>query len=268
MNVTPLYPPAADTLPLEGLYLRERLSSPLLYSNFVTSLDGRIALARAGRVTHAVPKEIANPRDWRLYQELAAQADVLITSARFFRQALINEAQDALPLGPKYADLRRWRIERDLSEQPDLAIVSASLDLPLAALKRIVERRRVRVLTGALAPPERKTALRNAGIEVTEAGPEARVEGGALRRALETLGAQRMYAVAGPQLLHTLLSERVLDRLYLTLAGRLLGGTDFDTLCVGPALEPAPKLHLVNLYLDPEAPAGAGQLLATYDLSY
>ena len=77
-----------------------------------------------------------------------------------------------------------------------------------------------------------------------------------------------MYSVAGPQVLHALLADQVLDRLYVTLTGRLLGGTEFDTLCMGPTLEPAPKLHLANLYLDPEAPAGAGQLLATYNLDY
>lgn len=77
-----------------------------------------------------------------------------------------------------------------------------------------------------------------------------------------------MYSVAGPQVLHALLADQVLDRLYVTLAGRLLGGTEFDTHCMGPMLEPAPKLHLTHLYLDPEAPAEAGQWLATYDLDY
>ncbi len=268
MNVTPLYPPATGSLPLEGLHLRERLPAPLLYSNFVTSLDGRIALARPGRQTHAVPKETSNSRDWRLYQELAAQADVVITSGRFFRQMQNDEAQDALPIGPKYGDLRQWRTEQGLNEQPDVAIISGSLDLPVNRLVGIAKDRRVRVLTGAQAASRRKAALRDAGIEVIEAGAGVRVEGRRLRDALVALGAQRMYSVAGPQVLHTMLADRVLDRLYLTLAGRVLGGAEFDTLCTGPTLDPAPKLRLANLYLDPEAPAGAGQLLATYDLDY
>ena len=268
MNVTQLYPPTAGSLPLEGLYLRERLRAPLLYSNFVTSLDGRIAVARPDHRTHEVPRETANPRDWRLFQELAAQADVLITGARFFRQMKNDETPDVLPIGPKYGDLRQWRVDQGLGAQPDLAILSGSLDLPLKTLVAIAKHRRVRVFTGTQAPSERKAALRAAGIDVIEAGSGARVEGKQLRRALEALGAQRMYSVAGPQVLHALLADQVLDRLYLTLAGRLLGGTAFDTLCTGPRLEPAPKLHLANLYLDPAAPSGAGQLLATYDLDY
>ena len=268
MNVTPLYPSTAKSLPLNGLRLRERLPAPLLYSNFVTSLDGRIAVVRPRRQAHAVPKETSNPRDWRLYQELAARADVLITSGRFFRQMQNDEAQDALPIGRKYEDLRQWRTEQGLNEQPDVAIISGSLDLPVDRLVGIAKDRRVRVLTGAHAAWRRKAALRDAGIEVIEAGAGVRVEGKRLREALEALGAQRMYSVAGPQVLHTMLADRVLDRLYLTLAGRVLGGVEFDTLCIGPKLDPAPKLQLVNLYLDLEAPAGAGQLLATYDLDY
>lgn len=274
-HVLQLYPQpdaGAQEQALRGLYLRQRLGvdQPLLYSNFVTSLDGRIAVARPGRASHEVPKTITNRRDWRLYQELAAQSDVLITSARFFRQAIVNEAQDTLPLGPEYVDLRAWRCGQGLSAQPDIAIVSASLDLPLEALSdyRTRNERRLLVLTGARAPAERRRALEQAGVEVISAGADARVEGGSLRAALDGRGYRRQYAVAGPKLLHALVTAHVLDRLYLTLAGRLLGGTEFDTLCLGPALEPAPKLHLASLHLDPEALAGADQLLAAYDLDY
>lgn len=51
-----------------------------------------------------------------------------------------------------------------------------------------------------------------------------------------------MHSIAGPQVLHTLLAARVLDRLYLTLSGRVLGGAEFDTFCMGRTLDPAPKL--------------------------
>ena len=268
MNVTPLYPSTAGSLPLKGLRLRERLPAPLLYSNFVTSLDGRIALGGPDRQTHSVPKETSNSRDWRLYQELGAQADVLITSGSLFRQIQNGEVCDVLPIGLKYEDLRQWRTEHDLNAQPDIAIISGSLDLPLDTLVGIAKDRRVRVLTGAQAAWKRKAALRDAGIDVIEAGAGARVEGQLLRDALVALGAQRMYSIAGPQVLHMLLAARVLDRLYLTLAGRVLGGAEFDTLCIGPTLEPAPKLKLADLHLDPEAPDGAGQLLATYDIDY
>jgi riboflavin biosynthesis pyrimidine reductase len=268
MTVITLYPPGGDAVPLEGLHLRERLPASFIYSNFVASIDGRIAVAQCGRRTHAVPAETANPRDWRLYQELAAQADLLLISARLLRQMEIDEAQDQMPIGPKFDDLRRWRIGQRLPAQPDIAVLSGSLDLPVAILAKAAGERRVMVVTGVQAPEGRKAILRDAGIEVIEAGEGARVAGGLLREALAKHGARRIYSVAGPQVLHMLLADRVLDRLYLTLAGRVLGGTEFDTLCFGPALDPAPKLSLRHLHLDTEAPAGAGQLLAAYDLDY
>jgi riboflavin biosynthesis pyrimidine reductase len=268
MNVVTLYPPGGEAVPIEGLYLSERLPASCIYSNFVASLDGRIAVAQRGRRTHAVPAETANPRDWRLYQELAAQADLLIISARLLRQMEIGEAQDAMPTGPQFADLRQWRVEQGMPGQPDIAVLSGSLDLPVALLAEAARTRRVMVMTGAQAPEARKASLREVGIEVIEAGDGARVEGGLLREALARRGARRIYSVAGPQVLQMLLAGRVLDRLYLTLAGRVLGGTEFDTLCFGPPLDPAPKLRLRHLHLDAEAPAGAGQLLAAYDLDY
>jgi len=45
-----------------------------------------------------VPDSVANPRDWRLFQELAAQADVLVMSARHLRELAAGAAQDSLRL--------------------------------------------------------------------------------------------------------------------------------------------------------------------------
>lgn len=275
MSVQQLFPVpgVAASRALEGLYLTPRLDPAgqgLLYSNFVTSLDGRIALARPGRLSHEVPKAIANPRDWRLFQELCAQADLLITSARFFRQALAHEAQDELPIGPGFGDLLAWRQAQGLAAQPDVAVVSASLHLPVETLLQqlATHPRRLFVVTGAGANPVRRRALEQAGVEVLVAGDGEGVEGRRLRRCLLGQGYRRLYAIAGPLLLHSLLRGQALDRLYLTLAGRLLGGTEFDTLCFGDPLSPPPRLRLASLYLDDQAPVGAGQLLAAYDLHY
>jgi hypothetical protein len=102
--VTRLYPVPGTQYPIEGLYLQHRLhrkglpDSPYVYSDFITTLDGRIALGSNDSTMHTVPDATVNPRDWRLYQELAGQADLLITSGRYFRQSHIGEAQDQLPV--------------------------------------------------------------------------------------------------------------------------------------------------------------------------
>lgn len=269
-----LYPPPSDHQRLKGLYLQHPLhrladtDAPLVYSNFVSSLDGRIALPRPDRASHGVPAAIGNARDWRLYQELGTQADLLITSARYFRQLARDEAQDLLPVGPadRFGDLHEWRRANGLSAQPDIAIFSASLEIPAEAMATYAGRR-LHVMTGAAADPKRVAALKDAGVEIHQVGLGTAADGGPAIDALKTAGYRRIYVVAGPSVFHTLVRAGAVDRLYLTFAHRLLGGEDFDTLVWGSELVPAPKLRLRSLFYDAHAPADAGQLLSCYDLA-
>jgi len=154
-TITRLYPLPGEQCALEGAYLQHRLHTrgrtghPFVYSNFITSLDGRIAIASSDRDTHTVPSAMGNPRDWRLYQELAGQADLLITSGRFYRQSMLGEAQDILPLDTshQFADIHEWRSKQELPAQPDIAIISASLDIPLETLEPY-RSRKILVITG------------------------------------------------------------------------------------------------------------------------
>ena len=270
--VTQLYPAPQQQRPLRGLYLAHRLHTrgqagkPFVYSNFITSLDGRIATAVEGRNTHSVPDAIANPRDWRLYQELAGQAELLVTSGRFFRQAAMGEAQDQLPVGNQssYADIRDWRIHEGLSAQPDIAIMSSSLEIPMEALEPY-RQRRIIVVTGATASQPGLETLKANGIEVILAGNGARVEGRLMIEKLAAAGYQSIYAIAGPAVFHTLLKANVINRLYLTIAGKILGGSQFDTLTQGEPLNPARSMRLAGLYYDAQPATGAGQLLGFYE---
>jgi riboflavin biosynthesis pyrimidine reductase len=269
--VTRLFPAPQAESPLEGLYLDHHLHTrgngkPFVYSNFITSLDGRIAIAAAGHTTHTVPDAITNLRDWRLYQELAGQADLLITSGRYFRQSVIGEAQARLPVGEQkaYADIRSWRTGAGLAPQPDIAIMSGSLDIPVTALESYSERKII-VVTGKDADRQKARSLQDKGIEIIYAGDGRQVEGRQMTAALATHGYQSIYAIAGSSVFHTLLRAGVLDRLYLTITYQLLGGTTFDTLTQGTLLEPACGMQLISLYHDPHAPAGAGQMLGIFE---
>ena len=271
-KITRLYPLPGEQCELEGLYLQHQLHTrgsidhPFVYSNFITSLDGRIAIASSDRETHTVPPAIGNQRDWRLYQELAGQADLLITSGRFYRQSMLGEAQDVLPIGSssEYADIREWRSKQGLSAQPDIAIISSSLDIPLAALEPY-RSRKLLVITGAAADADKTHKLQQHGIDVIHAGSGKQVEGHLMLPALATRGYRSVYAIAGPAVFYTLLKAQVLDRLYLTIAQQLLGGNVFDTLTSGPLLAPAQGMQLVQLYHDSHAPADAGQLLGCFE---
>lgn len=270
--LTRLFPATGDQLPLTGLYLQHQLhlqgkaGKPFVYSNFVTSLDGRIALGNPGSTTHTVPAAIANARDWRLYQELAGQADLLVTSGRYFRQSYIGEEQDRLPVGrqAEFNDIHAWRAAQGLRAQPDIAILSGSLDIPVDTLQPYAPRR-ILVITGDDSNPQRASALQAAGAEIIRAGSGAWVDGRRMIEELAALDYRSIYAIAGPAVFYTLLEANAINRLYLTITQQLLGGTEFDTLTQGPLLSPAPGMSLLSLYHDPHAPEHAGQLLAAFE---
>jgi len=271
-GIEQLYPAARKDLALKGLYLEHDLrrvrrgaQRPFIYANFIASLDGRIAISPGEGMELRVPRSSANDRDWRLFQELAVQADLVLTTGRYLREYESGAAQEILQVydDPGLADLQEWRTERGLDPYPDLAIVSRSLDFPLPAALLEGGRSLVVLTTGA-SPSARKAELEARSIKVLDCGAQD-VEGPQLARVLQNLGYGLVYSAAGPRVAHMLLAGGVLDRLYLTLALRLLGGNDFATLVTGGAFEPALEMQLDSLYLDRLAPGPAGQLFGVFD---
>lgn len=253
-----LYPlPSAD-VPLEGLYLAqarrvlEPLQSRIVYTNFITSLDGRISAPHPVTGRREVPPAIANPRDWRLYMELLAQADVLITTTRHLRAVAAGRHGNLLRLAEdEFPDIVAWRRERGLPPHPVCVAASVSLDLPGAALCAC-HAGPIEIVTTDAAPPERVAALEDAGIAVVRAGSGARVDGAALIDALVARGYRFIYSIAGPRVFHALLAADVIDRLYLTISLALLGGEHYDTLTRGELFSPARRFDLTGLHLDTE----------------
>jgi riboflavin biosynthesis pyrimidine reductase len=214
-----------------------------------------------------VPKQVANSRDWRLFQELAVQADVVISSGRYLRDYASGHAQEILRVydDPQFADLAQWRVQHGLSPQPDIAVISASLDFPIPEAL-LADGRRVVIFTTEQADPRRVRELEAHAGQVVTAG-ETAVSGDRLVQAMAGLGYRAIYSASGPKVLHLLLKAGVLDRLYLTLANRLLGGDPFSSIVEGPLLAPAVGMRLRNAYYDAAGLEGLGQLFLCYDRS-
>lgn len=265
-----LFPPAGGKLPLHGLYLdqalRERAARdrPYVYSNFIVSLDGRVSLPDPDSGRARVPQAIANARDWRLYMELLAQADTLITTASHLRAVAAGRHAQLLCVAQEYRDLVAWRREHGLAPQPDCIAVSRGLDLPARALCAC-HAGKILIATGGAASPAQAHSLRACGIEVLSSGDAHDVDMQALMRILLSRGYRNVYSIAGPRVLHALLAADVLDRLYLTLAPLALGGERFDALVRGPRLDPPRGFTLHRLFFDPDALARTGQLFASFD---
>lgn len=267
-----LYPIPVQEVSLEGLYLRhdlrrhgEQMGRPFVYTNYVASIDGRIAIPRPEGKGMMVPKDTSNDRDWRLFQELAVQADVIISSGRYLRDYAEGKAQEILRVydEPRFEDLGRWREERGLSPYPDLAVVSGSLDFPIPAFLT-QSGRKVIVITHGAADKERMRKLEGEAGRVVIAG-ESDVAGNQAIAALGALGYRTVYMATGPRVHHLLLADNALDRLYMTVAHRLLGGQPFSSLVEGDLLRPAVGLRLNSLYFDPHALDGLGQQFTCYE---
>src|SRR5262245_3166419 len=117
-NLVRMLPSPGGEVPLHGLYMSERFAPPaersgsFVYANFITSLDGRISLPDPRTLKRTVPRAIANGRDWRLFQELAACADALLTSGRSVRNHSSVISAEHFPVSgkPEYGDLVLWRV--------------------------------------------------------------------------------------------------------------------------------------------------------------
>jgi len=274
-NLLRIFPGLPKPVPLHGLYLREPLRptargpKPFVYTNFITSLDGRISLPDPQTGRRAAPRATANARDWRLFQELAASADSVVMSARYVRGLPrgVTAASFPVSVNPEHGDLLQWRLSQGLAPQPAIVIVTASLELPsLAAL--VESGRSVYVATGSAADPRKTARIEAEGARVLRVGDGTRAEGGKLIEALAREQHRAIAMLGGGEVLHALMADDVLDRLYLTLACRMLGGLAFDTLLTGPELEPAAaRFRLAALHYDAAAAAESDveQLFAMLD---
>ena len=247
-----VFPDGEKGSPLEGTYLdlhlhqQASVDEVFIYANYIASLDGRIALYDEDLGEYTVPKSIANGRDWRLYQELAGQADVMLTSARYFRQLEKGKAQDLLPVGSgeKYADIKAWREKQGLKGQPDVMILSNSLDIPLVALEKVQDRK-VIVCTGS-TDQAKIGSLEQAGVTVLQA---EEVTGTLVRSSLIDLKYRSAYLIAGPEVHATLLKDDCINELFLTTYFALVGGKKISTL-LDADLPQAKTLKLLSSYLD------------------
>jgi riboflavin biosynthesis pyrimidine reductase len=261
-----LYPAPVETWPLHGLYLAHRLRErtpadrPLVYANYIASLDGRISLeSPASGRRHPPP---TNPHDWRLYLELAARADAVLTSGRRLRAlALAGRESIRCVMETAEGDLAAWRRARGLSVHPLCLVLSATLDAHALSAPPGGE---LALLVGCEANRAEVRRTAQAGIEIRRTA-RPRVKGADIATFARERGLRTLYVIGGPEVLYTLLAADLLDRLYLTTAHVILGGTSFDTLLHGDVLSPPSHFRLRELYLGAADGQVTEQLFATYE---
>ncbi|QSA97188.1 dihydrofolate reductase family protein [Methylococcus sp. EFPC2] len=267
-----LYPPPYQPVALQGLYLGLGLhevgtaEQPFVYANFLSSLDGRIALEDPLSGQTWLPRSLTTPDDFRLFLELQAQADCLITHGGYLRSLAEGRLGNILQVGlrPGTEDLAEWRVAQGLSPHPAIVVASASLDFPMPHSIR-EHGQTCLIATGAQADPDRVAYWRSQGYEVIESGPRTLVEGAPLVQELGARGYRSIYLIAGPHMLDAMIRDGKLDRLFQTITHQLMGGTAFRTLTPGAELGLFGHLKMRSLYYDPTSPADTGQWFAQFD---
>lgn len=269
-----LFPQPSAACPLKNVYLdpfgwrQPDRTRPVVAANFVTSLDGRIAATTRANPELHLPESLTSGEDFRLFLELHAQADCLITHGKYLRSleasVLGNILQ--LPNTPEYEDLHAWRRQQGLRKHPDVVIASSSLEFPLhASLKESGQK--IYLAAGQDTDPARREDWQARGLEILMAGKSGSVQGKPLVDALARRGYRNIYLIAGPRMLHTMLEDRQLDRLYISISHQVLGGQTYRTLLEGETLAHC-RLRLNSLLLDEASDNGCGQFFASYECTY
>lgn len=269
-TVLRLFPPPSEPVLLRGLYLdmglhrRGTSDRPFVYANFLTSLDGRIALEDDEGQAY-LPRTLTTPDDFRLFLELAAQADCLITHGGYLRALAEGRLGNILQVGldPRHRDLAEWRLQNGLTPQPAIVVASASLYFPMPdTIAR--NGQACYIATGERADPKRIADWRRRGHEVLIAGSERMVEAQPLIRQLGEKGFRTIYLIAGPHMLDTIVRQGCLGLLFQTITHQLLGGESIRTLLPGAEMGVFGHLKLVSLYYDSTSPLGTGQWFAQF----
>jgi riboflavin biosynthesis pyrimidine reductase len=214
--------PVADPLPVDdaGLVELYRPTGPLLRVNFVTSVDGAVEV-------EGYSEGLQTPADQRIFQLLRMFAEGLMVGAGTMR----HEGYVGIRLDGKR---RAWRAEHGLDPYPRLVVVSRRLDLDPTNPALCEAPVRPVVITGADAPPDRRTAL-SAVADVLVHG-EREVDLAAALAQLRELGMAHVLCEGGPHLFGALTAADLVDEVCLTVSP-MLAGPGAGRITAGPAAQ-------------------------------
>lgn len=215
-------PVELDDTALTALYAVPDRSRPHVRVNFVTSVDGAVAV-------DGFSAGLSGPADKKVYALLRDQCDALLVGAGTLR----HEGYRELDLGPERGAQRR---AAGLAEQPTLVIVSSRLELAPDHPALANPPARPTVLTHAGSPADRRAALADVA-DILVCGDDA-VDLPAGLAALAARGLAQVLCEGGPHLLGALTAADAVDELCLTVSPLLAGPGAGRIIAGAPLTEP------------------------------
>jgi riboflavin biosynthesis pyrimidine reductase len=207
---------------LERIYGAIGFAEKVIYSNFVSSLDGVVSLGsnlNAGSLISG-----RNQADRFLMGLLRACADAILLGAATLRATpghLWTPEHIYPDLTTSFADLR---LDLGRKPRPRLVLLSEAGDITIAHPAVVAG---ATIVTSAVAVPELKQRLPDSCdvIEVGKSGPVDMTEAVA---ALRERGYDVILTEGGPHVMGDLLKHKLLDEIFLTMSP-VLAGRDGET---------------------------------------
>lgn len=206
-----------------------RKNAATITVNMAVSVDGRITTRTREHFA------LGSENDRRLMDELRTRADAVIVGAGTLRH-------DGWPMLIRYPDLRERRVRRRRPPHPVNVVLSRALDLPVGArFFRSSEAERI-VFTTRQAPAARvKRFLRVAEVVVL---PGKTISPASVVSHLHARGLYNLLVEGGGETHFSFAKAGLVDRLYVTITPRLIGGVGAPSLLDGAGFLRKDHLHL------------------------
>ena len=178
----------------------------------------------------------------------------------------VSDNGHGIPQDEEFKDLAAWRQQQGLNPYPDIVIASSSLNFPIHP--SIQESgQKIYITTGQESEPSKCEKWQQQGYEILYTGKSKLAEGAPLVAALAERNYQHIYLIAGPKMLHTMVQDQQLDKIYLSSSHQFLGGEVFRTVLDGGLLTQC-RLQLNSLFYDEASENNCGQFFSSYECIY
>jgi riboflavin-specific deaminase-like protein len=200
---------------------------PYVVANFVASADGRATFqGRSGALGDAA--------DRFLFHGLREQVDAVFAGTRTLKIERYGRTM-------RDAEGRRRREQLGLSPEPLACVVTRSGDVPTDI--PLFAEPESRIVVFSEAPVDLSAA--SAGVELVRLDPGELTLTTVLRRLRSDFGVASVLCEGGPTIFASLLDEKLVDELFLTLAPKLVGGGSAPTITSGTELAELQELQVV-----------------------
>jgi riboflavin biosynthesis pyrimidine reductase len=197
---------------------------PVVYSNFVSTLDGVVSLAVKG---HAAGGDISgfSIQDRMVMGLLRALADVVIVGSGTLdadRKQIWTAGAICPELGPSYSRLRK-ALGKPAFPQNVVITGSGQVDLGLPVFRSHLVRTLILTTTSGARRLARQRVLRPVGIRAIHRGSGVIPPQAILDEVCRTRPVQRILIEGGPTLLGEFFEQKLVDELFLTVAPQIAG---------------------------------------------